>query len=247
MRVLPERKWEAEPLLRFVAGVCFCLSIGALASSAVLPKAAFATQEGKFFLFVTNSLVLHGGTLLLVAVLLRQHGIGWCDGFGFRREGIVRTLGLAFAGVLVALPVALLLQQLSAMGMKSVSVQPEVQVVVQTLQATQTLQQRVFFAFVAILGAPVVEEIIFRGILYPAIKQRGWPQLALWGTSLLFALTHANTATFLPLTFLAMVLVFLYERTGNLLAPILTHSLFNAANYFALVFQSELKQFFNVP
>lgn len=247
MRVLPERKWEAEPLLRFVAGVCFCLSIGALASSAVLPKAAFATQEGKFFLFVTNSLVLHGGTLLLVAVLLRQHGIGWCEGFGFRREGIVRTLGLAFAGVLVALPVALLLQQLSAMGMKSVSVQPEVQVVVQTLQATQTLQQRVFFAFVAILGAPVVEEIIFRGILYPAIKQRGWPQTALWGTSLLFALTHANTATFLPLTFLAMVLVFLYERTGNLLAPILTHSLFNAANYFALVFQSELKQFFNVP
>ena len=37
-----------------------------------------------------------------------------------------------------------------------------------------------------------------------------------------------------------MLLVFLYERTGNLLAPILTHSLFNAANYFALVYQSEL-------
>mgnify|MGYP001593282845 CR=1 FL=1 len=78
----------------------------------------------------------------------------------------------------------------------------------------------------------------------PAIKQRGWPRLALWGTSLLFALTHANTATFLPLAFLAMVLVFLYERTGNLLAPILTHSLFNAANYCALVFQRELQELF---
>jgi len=245
--VLPEHKWETEPLLRFVAGVCFCLSLGALASSAVLPKAAFATQEGKFFLFVTNSLVLHGGTLLLVAVLLRAHGLGWRAGFGLRAEGIVRTVSLAVAGVLVALPIALVLQQLSALGMKTVSVQPEVQVVVQTLQETQTLQQRVFFAFVAILGAPVVEEIIFRGILYPAIKQHGWPRLALWGTSLLFALTHANTATFLPLTFLAMVLVFLYERTGNLLAPILAHSLFNAANYFALVFQSELKRFLNLP
>jgi len=93
---------------------------------------------------------------------------------------------------------------------------------------------------VAIAGAPVVEEIIFRGILYPALKQHGWPRLALWGTSLLFALTHANAATLLPLSFLAMLLVFLYERTGNLLAPILTHSLFNAANYFALVYQSEL-------
>ena len=240
--MLPERKWEAEPLLRFVAGVCFCLSIGSLATRAILPDAAFATQEGKFFLFVSNSIVLHGGTLLLVAIFLREHGVGWRDGFGFGSAGLARAVGLAVAGVIFALPVALMLQQLSAMGMKSVSVQPEVQVVVQTLQETQSLEQRVFFAFVAILGAPVVEEIIFRGILYPAIKQRGWPQVALWGTSLLFALTHANTATFLPLTFLAMVLVFLYERTGNLLAPILTHSLFNAANYFALVFQSELKQ-----
>jgi membrane protease YdiL (CAAX protease family) len=244
--VLPERKWEAEPLLRFVAGVCFCLSLGSLATRAILPDATFATQEGKFFLFVSNSIVLHGGTLLLVAVFLREHGVGWREGFGFGSAGFMRTLGLAVSGVIIALPVALALQQLSAMGMKSVSVQPEVQVVVQTLQETQTLQQRVFFAFVAILGAPVVEEIIFRGILYPAIKQRGWPQLALWGTSLLFALTHANVATFLPLTFLAMVLVFLYERTGNLLAPILTHGLFNAANYCALVFQRELTQFFKL-
>ncbi len=244
--MLPEHRWEAEPLLRFVAGVCFCLSIGSLAASAVLPAAAYATQEGKFFLFVTNSIVLHGGTLLLVAAVLRQHNLGWCAAFGFRLAGLPRTIGFALAGVLVALPVALVLQQLSAYGMKSVSVEPEVQVVVQTLQQTQTLQQKVFFAFVAILGAPVVEEILFRGILYPAIKQRGWPRLALWGTSLVFALTHANTATFLPLTFLAMVLVFLYERTGNLLAPIATHSLFNAANYVALIYQDELLRFFNV-
>jgi len=240
--VLPEHKWETEPLLRFVAGVCFCLSLGSLASSAILPRAAFATQEGKFFLFVTNSVVLHGGTLLLVANLLRAHGLGWRPAFGLRMSGMVRTVSLAIAGALVALPIALVLQQLSALGMKTVSIEPEVQVVVQTLQETQTLQQRLFFALVAIAGAPVVEEIIFRGILYPAIKQHGWPRLALWSTSLLFALTHANTATFLPLTFLAMALVFLYERTGNLFAPILTHSLFNAANYFALVYQPELMQ-----
>ena len=232
--------------MRLIFGVCFCLSIGALLTSMVLPKDAMATQEGKFFFFVSNSVVLHGGTLLLVSVFLREHGVGWWEGFGFRSSGILRTLALAVAGVVAALPVALMLQHLSALGMKSVSVQPEVQVVVQTLQETQTMEQRVFFAFVAILGAPVVEEILFRGILYPAIKQRGWPKLALWGTSLLFALTHANTATFLPLTFFAMVLVFLYERTGNLLAPILTHSLFNAANYCALVFRNELAEFFKL-
>ncbi|MFM8471109.1 MAG: lysostaphin resistance A-like protein [Limisphaerales bacterium] len=208
---------------------------------------------------MTNAVALHGVTLLLVSMFLRAHGIGWREGFGLRADRPGRAIGFAVLGFLIALPVTLGLQHLSALGLEglhqqlvsndiqTVDLQPQPQQLVQTLQQTESSQQRIFFGLVAILFAPVVEEIIFRGVLYPAIKQRGHPHLALWGTSLLFALIHANMATFIPLAFLAMVLVFLYERTGNLLAPILTHSLFNTANFFALVFQSELKRFFNVP
>jgi hypothetical protein len=78
----------------------------------------------------------------------------------------------------------------------------------------------IYFGVVAIVVAPVVEEILFRGILYPAIKELGRPRLALWGTAILFALSHENAMSLLPLTFLALVLTWLYERTDNLLAPI---------------------------
>ena len=256
--MLPERKWEAEPLLRFVAGVCFCMAVGALMAGALLPRAAAETLEGRFFMLVTNAVVLHGGVLLLTAMFLRAHGIGWREGFGLRAEGLTRAIGLGVLGVLVALPIALTLQHLAQHGMAglheqlvahnitSLNVKPEAQQLVQTLQQTETTEQRVFFAFLAIVFAPLVEEVLFRGILYPAIKQRGHPQLALWGTSLVFALMHANMATFLPLTFLALLLVLLYERTGNLLAPIVTHSLFNAANFLALIYQRELTEFFKV-
>jgi membrane protease YdiL (CAAX protease family) len=252
--VLPEQRWEAEPLLRLVAGICFCMSFIALAASAMLPADAASTAEGRFFLLVTNAVALHGVTLLLISMFLRAHGIGWGEGFGLRAEGAGRAIGFAVLGFLVALPVALGLQHLSALGMEglhqqlvshdiqTVDLQPQPQQLVQTLQQTESSQQRIFFGLVAILFAPVVEEIIFRGVLYPAIKQRGRPHLALWGTSLLFALIHANMATFIPLAFLALILVFLYERTGNLLAPILTHSLFNTANYLALIYERELKE-----
>jgi membrane protease YdiL (CAAX protease family) len=43
--------------------------------------------------------------------------------------------------------------------------------------------------------------------------------------------------TFVPLTFLAMTFVLLYERTQTLLAPILTHALFNAVNFTLFLFQ----------
>ncbi len=256
--MLPDRKWETEPLLRFIAGVCFVFAIGSLAAIAFLPKAAAATAEGKFFMLVTNAVILHGGALLLVAMLLRAHATGWREAFGWRLGSFPRAAMFGVIGVLVALPLTLLLQQMAQRGLnslqeqlvaheiKSIDVKPEAQQLVQTIQETESLGQQVFYALLAILFAPLVEEILFRGILYPAIKLRGHPHLALWGTSIAFALMHRNMTTILPLAFLALLLVFLYERTGNLLAPILTHSLFNAANYVALVYGGEVKQFFHL-
>jgi hypothetical protein len=72
------------------------------------------------------------------------------------------------------------------------------------------------------------------------VKQAGFPRLALWGTSLLFAVVHWNVATFVPLLLLAVVLTLLYEKTNNLLAPIAAHALFNALNFTMYFVQSKL-------
>ena len=95
---------------------------------------------------------------------------------------------------------------------------------------TATLD-RFALAVVAIVLAPISEEIIFRGILYPTVKRLGYPRLALWGVALLFAAIHASLPIFLPLFLLAVALTLLYEKTGNLLAPIAAHALFNALNF----------------
>ena len=83
--------------------------------------------------------------------------------------------------------------------------------------------------------APVAEEFIFRGVLFPFVKQLGWPKLAWFGVSFLFALIHGAPDIFIPLFVLALGLTWLYEKTGNLLAPIAAHGLFNAANLVLLV------------
>jgi membrane protease YdiL (CAAX protease family) len=93
---------------------------------------------------------------------------------------------------------------------------------------------RVYLAVFAIFIAPVAEEFVFRGTLYPLVKQLGFPKLALFGVSCLFALVHANVPAFVPLFFFALAQTWLYERTDNLLAPITVHALFNAANLVAL-------------
>jgi hypothetical protein len=87
---------------------------------------------------------------------------------------------------------------------------------------------RITLGAAAVLLAPPAEEILFRGVLYPAIKQAGFPRLALWVSTLLFAAVHGNVPTFVPLAVLALVLTALYEHTNNLLAPITAHAVFNA-------------------
>jgi membrane protease YdiL (CAAX protease family) len=84
--------------------------------------------------------------------------------------------------------------------------------------------------------APVAEEILFRGILYPLMRRISNPCAAIWVTSVIFGVFHMNAMTFLPLTLLGATLALLYEKTGNLMSPILAHSLFNLANFFLLVF-----------
>jgi len=88
----------------------------------------------------------------------------------------------------------------------------------------------------AIVLAPVGEELLFRGLLYPWIKQAGFPRMALWGTAILFAAIHINLVLFVPLLVLALALTALYEWSDNLLAPIVAHSVFNALNLALLHF-----------
>jgi hypothetical protein len=70
----------------------------------------------------------------------------------------------------------------------------------------------------------------------------GRPRLAIWGTSLLFAAIHMNLIVFIPLLVLALILIFVYEKTDRLIAPIMTHSLFNAVNFLFSIFQPNVTE-----
>lgn len=79
---------------------------------------------------------------------------------------------------------------------------------------------------VAIL-APVWEEIIFRAGLFRLLHNR----LSFWGAAVLsgaiFAAVHASLPQFAALWVLGIVLAFVYQRTGSLLAVICLHGFFN--------------------
>ena len=98
---------------------------------------------------------------------------------------------------------------------------------VRKLANPESLSEALTIAGYAMLVAPVLEEFLFRGILYRAMKRPFGMGLAILLSALLFALVHKNALSFLPLTFLGVFLAFAYERTGDLRTCILMHAFFN--------------------
>ena len=79
-----------------------------------------------------------------------------------------------------------------------------------------------------VVVAPVVEEIIFRGLVYRAIRQRWVVLPALIITGIVFAGFHYDQARLIPLVFIGAFFALAYERTGSLWGSIVPHAGLNA-------------------
>jgi membrane protease YdiL (CAAX protease family) len=102
------------------------------------------------------------------------------------------------------------------------------------LQNKDTLALGCFF-FTAAIAAPLFEEFLFRGFLMASLT-RYLPQWGAIGLSaFIFALAHLSLSEVLPLFVLGAVLGYVYDRSRNLLAPMLLHGLWNSGTLVGLV------------
>jgi membrane protease YdiL (CAAX protease family) len=93
--------------------------------------------------------------------------------------------------------------------------------------------------FVSILG-PIIEEVFFRGFLYSALRKRFGVIAGVLLSAALFSTLHINIAGFLPVMILGILMAFLYETTGSLVAPIAVHILHNSIIVCFVFFIKEL-------
>jgi membrane protease YdiL (CAAX protease family) len=86
-----------------------------------------------------------------------------------------------------------------------------------------------------IVAAPVVEEIVFRGLLLPALRIRWafWPAAVV--SSLVFALAHVSPLLIPTLFILGLGLAWLRELFDSVYPPIVMHALNNGLAVAVLV------------
>ncbi len=86
----------------------------------------------------------------------------------------------------------------------------------------------VLLVLMVVVGAPIIEELFFRGLLMRAIQARWNDSLALVASALFFALVHFQPLQIPGLFAFGLILGACAQRTGRLGMGILAHSAFNA-------------------
>lgn len=166
-------------------------------------------------------------------VATRRKGSGsLATDFGWRFRWVDVALGAAVAvlALVVIVPVVgLLLRPLLG--------DPDVSQPVKDLVDEAHGPALLGLVLIAVVGAPLVEELFFRGLLLRSIEKRvgvGW---AIAGSSVFFGLSHPNdlpaeaqVLVMVALAALAVALATVVVKTGRLGAAIVAHALFNAVN-----------------
>ena len=222
------------------------LMVGGAAAASAAAQALGAGPADDLRARAIASLANYGAQLLLAG------GIWWALAGAVRQHRTLAAeaavpLGALRAAALGALAMAVGWPVVQATGVVASTVQQSLSGVAAPDTAHRTLEAMgqsgdaawiAATALVAVVLAPLAEEILYRGALQQALHGLGAPRtVALLGASALFAAAHwgslvggSEAGALAMLLVLGLIFGWVYERTGSMWAPFTAHALFNAAN-----------------
>lgn len=197
---------------------------------------ALGAEAAGTWILQLHTLIFQILAIGIIVYLLRRRGISWREAFGLGHGHVLLRIGQGILFYLAAMPVVLFYGLLSLVLFHVLGLpfdrQPAVQFM---LDPEQPLALQLYLASLAIVGAPIIEEALFRGIAFPAMLRHTTLMRAMVFVSLIFAAIHLTPTAVIPLFVFAMALSLAYLYTGNIIVPIVMHLLFNSVSLGMLV------------
>ncbi len=206
--------------------VCVSVAVGALRG---IVGPALSSETTNAILMAVGYLFCGVCTIAVIVYRIgRRRSVWELLGLKWRRLAACIGQGIAGFGVVVAL-LAIALSVLGQFGIeKIVPLAPQAPVDV-FLETRNPLTFAIYFLLVGI-AAPLIEETIFRGFVYAGLRRMMTVPAAALASGLVFAAVHVAVpvGSLLVITMIGVVLAYLYERSGSLIAPMITHAMYNS-------------------
>jgi len=167
--------------------------------------------------------------LIVTYVYISSKGINPIKIAGFNRKLTVKQIAMlpliTFLLLIASAPLAMIFSYLlTLIGHSNPTDMPDI---------TNSWTSLIIAFFVISVFPPIGEEFLFRNGVLRGLKRRGYLTAAVI-TSVMFSLMHGNVDQLVHQFFVGMVLAFVMQVTGNLLAPMIIHF---SNNFFALLLE----------
>jgi membrane protease YdiL (CAAX protease family) len=200
-----------------IAGSFIAFALGTTRDDVVNQHLSWGLLAAQMVLY----LLVLPSLLLLLPWLSRMRvsdlGMRWPNG---------RTVGIGLAGAVAMYAVTIAIANLQF----AVTHQKPEEAVISMFAGAHDLSLEIAFVVLAVVLAPFVEELTFRGFFFNALLRYTPVWVAAVISGCVFGLTHGSLSAFLPLAGSGVVLAYVYYLTGSLPASMITHATFNAIN-----------------
>lgn len=240
----PHAKWGFSEVSKTAILVIFT---GILLNAAgfTLHRLGGVRFNANFFMIMHTTVIDLTALFFMVHFVRQKEGAGRLV-FGVRApEGWLREIFMGVKAYFAIIPAFLFILVLLLLFISRWAYEPPphplVGVFVQEAERAPWIV--IYSLILACAVGPIVEEVFFRGFLYPVLRKSIGIRWAMAVTAALFALIHENLFSFLPIFVLGLALAYLYEKRGNLLACIALHIFHNTIfiTYFFLIKEAFLR------
>ena len=218
--------WGVPDLLRASVVIVFMSYILGLAESIIYEL--LQLDIGINLRMMINTFFIDIAVVIVVLYFVVVRSRDAITSLGLRTFSLFKNISSGIAGYIFILPLLFAVLIFSVWILNLLGYKPEPQPVFEVFMEEKRGGFLLFFViFVSVLG-PIIEEIFFRGFMYNAIKKHIGIIGAAFISASVFSLLHTNIVGFFPIMILGLLLAYLYERTGSLVASMTVHVVHNS-------------------
>jgi len=191
---------------------------GFILSRLILP---LATGNASVYVTIADRLL----TVFMVYLIThRVSGGGWLS-VGLDTERIGRRVAM---GLIYGVGLLLILNIGENLVFRFLAVEFQAHPLIGSAREAGTFSRFLIPLLAGGLFTPVAEEMLYRGMLYPAVTRWTGVILGTLVSALIFTIFHFNVFWFAEIFFTGLVLTIIYQKTGSIIPGITAHAAVNS-------------------
>jgi len=241
LKALPYKRpvsWNISDLIRASLVIVFIAYVIGMIGAVIFKLFSLKMSLNLSMILNTFFIDIAAGIVILCFVVRKYKQS--LEVFGLRVSSFFKDILSGITGYIFMLPLLFTVLVISLWFLNMIGYTPPPQPVFEAFMEEERSRVLLFLTiFVSVFG-PIIEEMFFRGFMYSAIKKRFGILMGAFLSASIFSILHTNIVGFLPIMTLGLLLAYLYEKTGSLVAPIIVHIIHNSVIIAFVFFVKEL-------